>query len=262
VTEFRASRWRRIELFLRDWAPLAVLIVAYESLRDLVPLVGAPHHDLGWVDRALFGGQIPTIWLQTNFYDPGALHWQDFFATWVYFAHYRAPLIVGLLWWFKSRSEYHRFAAALLTLCAVAFITYTVMPTIPPWLGDPRPIHEITQETVRALNVPGQLFSMYTHRDYNLYAAFPSLHAAFPVVLTYYGWLRWRFLGAWLLVYACLVWMSIVYLGEHYIIDILGGLTFAILTIVLVESVARLWVGRRARITDSSVAARAVVPRQ
>ncbi len=239
VTDAHVSRKRRVALFLGDWAPLVVLLVAYESLRDLVPIVGAPHHDLGWIDRALFGGQLPSIWLQTSLYRPAAVQWQDVFTTWVYFAHYRAPLVVGLLWWFKNRAEYHRFAAALLTLCALAFVTYTVMPTIPPWLGVPGSIHEIAQETIGKLNVPGQLFSVYTHRDYNLYAAFPSLHAAFPVVLVYYGWLRWRFLGAWLLLYASLVGMSIVYLGEHYVVDILGGVTYAIIAIVVVESVAR-----------------------
>lgn len=254
MTDVQVSRRRRIGLFLEDWAPLLALLVAYEGLRDVVPIVGAPHHDLGWIDRAFFAGQLPTIWLQTSFYQPEGLHWQDSFATWVYFAHYRAPLIVGLLWWFKNRAEYHRFAAALLTLCALAFLTYTIMPTIPPWLGDPRSIHEITQETVRKWDVPGQVFSMYTHRDYNLFAAFPSLHAAFPVVLIYYGWLRWRFLGAWLVVYASLVWMSIVYLGEHYFVDILGGVIYAIVAIVVVESIARRRVRSRARVTDSAVA--------
>jgi membrane-associated phospholipid phosphatase len=32
--------------------------------------------------------------------------------------------------------------------------------------------------------------------------------------------------------------MSIVYLGEHYVVDILGGVTFAIVAIVVVESIA------------------------
>jgi hypothetical protein len=223
-----------------------VLLVVYEGLRDLVPLIGAPHHTLGWIDRALFGGQLPTIWLQRRFYQPGALQWQDTMATALYFAYYLAPLVVGLLWWFKQREMYHRFVAALLALCALAFLTYVLLPTVPPWLADPGSIHKITDETLRKWHLPGPIVALYLHHDYNEYAAFPSLHAAFPVVLVYYGWRYGRILGAGLVVYAGLVWLSIVYLGEHYVADILGGITYAVAAIAVVEAGARRWRRRRA----------------
>ncbi len=225
----------RSELFLLDWLPLLTLIAAYEGLRDLVPLINAPHHDLGWVDSALFGGRIPSSWLQAHFYRPQSIDWEDSLATAAYFAYYLIPAFVGLVWWFKSRTEYHRFAAALLTLCALAFVTYVVLPTVPPWLAHPQSVEEITDATILRWNLPRQLVAMYLGHDYNLYAAFPSLHAAFPVVLSYYGWLRSRLLGLLMSGYAGLVWVSVVFLGEHYVVDIAGGIAYAVVAIVVVE---------------------------
>jgi membrane-associated phospholipid phosphatase len=240
-----APRRHWVIRFFLDWAYLVVLLVAYEGLRDLEPRIGAPHHDLAWIDRALFGGQLPTIWLQSHFYRPQALQWQDIMATAIYFAYYIAPLVVGLLLWSKDRRQYHRFAASLLTLCALAFLTYAIMPTVPPWLSDPQAIHKITDETIRKLNLPGLVVAIYLHHDYNEYAAFPSLHSAFPVVLLYYGRRCGRLLGAALVGYAVLVWLSVVYLGEHYVADILGGVTYAVVAIAVVEGAVR-WRRRRA----------------
>ena len=249
VAAVESVGWRRrfpAQLFLLDWAPFVLLVVLYEALRDLVPVFGAPHHYLGWIDSDLFGGRLPTIWLQSNFYRAQSVDWEDSAATAVYFLYYLVPLVVGLFWWFRKRSTYFRYASALLTLCGLAFATYIVLPTVPPWLAFPQSVHEITDATVRGWNLPGQLVSVYLDHDYNLYAAFPSLHAAFPVVMIYYGWLRSRVLGAVMMLYAALVWISIVFLGEHYVIDIVGAIAYAIVAIIVVESFAR-WRAERSR---------------
>jgi len=243
----QALPWkRRAEHLLVDWTPLVLLIACYEGLRDLVPLIGAPLHNLGWIDLDLFGGQLPTTWLQAHFYQSGPFDWEGSLATVVYFAYYLVPLVVGLLWWLRSRTSYYRYAGALLTLCAMAFVTYVVMPTIPPWLAYPHTVRQITDATVSEWNLPSQLVSLYLHHDYDLDAAFPSLHAAFPVVLIYYGWLRSRALGLSMAVYASLVWLSIVFLGEHYVVDILGGITYAAVAIAVAETVASRRLGRGA----------------
>jgi len=245
AAETSVPRKLKAEHLLLDWAPLLLLIAVYEGLRDLVPLIGASPHNLAWVDLDLFGGQLPTTWLQTRFYQARPLGWEDSVATTVYFLYYLVPLVVGLLWWLRSRTSYYRYAGALLTLCALAFITYVVMPTVPPWLAYPHSVHEITDATIAEWNLPSQLVSIYLHHDYDLDAAFPSLHAAFPVVLIYYGWMRSRPLGALMAVYASLVWLAIVFLGEHYVVDILGGIAYAIVAIVAVETVARRRIRRR-----------------
>lgn len=228
-----------IKAFIRDWLSLVGLLVAYEALRDLVSFFGIQPHDLSWIDRALFGGQLPTLALQRTYYHPQAVGWQDLVATLIYFAHFLLPVGLGLYLWFADRGQFRRFAAALLTLCGLAFVTYLVLPTTPPWLGDPRAIHEVTNETIRKLSLPEALVAIYVHHDYNLYAAFPSLHAAFPVVVALYGWLHNRLLGLALAARAVLTWVVIVYLGEHYVVDILAGTLYAAVAILVVERAVR-----------------------
>lgn len=228
----------KARLFVVDWSPLVVLVAIYEALRDLIPLIGAPRRYLGWIDSDLFGGQLPSAWLQARFHQPRSVDWEDAAATAIYFVYYLVPVIVGLLWWFRSRSGYHRYAAALVVLCGLAFATYVAMPTVPPWLAQPQSIDEITDTTIAGLNLPAQLVAMYVGHDYNLYAAFPSLHAAFPVVLAYYGWLRSQAVGVAMAAYAGLVWISIVFLGEHYLVDIAGAIVYAAVAITGVEAAA------------------------
>jgi membrane-associated phospholipid phosphatase len=61
----------------------------------------------------------------------------------------------------------------------------------------------------------------------NPVAAMPSLHAAFPFLgfLFAQRLLGWR---AWpLFVYTVIVWLAVVYLGEHYVVDVVGGALWA-----------------------------------
>ncbi len=69
---------------------------------------------------------------------------------------------------------------------------------------------------------------IYTHLNPNDYAAFPSLHAAFPTLAAIFAWRRYRWLAVLLLAWAACVWTAIVYLGEHYFVDALAGLGFAL----------------------------------
>ena len=61
----------------------------------------------------------------------------------------------------------------------------------------------------------------------NPVAAMPSLHAAYPwlsfLALRKYS----KKLGWFFLPYPILVWFSVVYLGEHYVIDVIAGVVYA-----------------------------------
>ena len=79
-------------------------------------------------------------------------------------------------------------------------------------------------------------FIQYTVLDNNPFAAFPSMHACLPMVLTLFFFLRCdraRFLGWFTLVYSLLIGFAVVYLGEHWVLDVLGGYALAGLVAVL-----------------------------
>ena len=95
--------WRRV--VVRDWLPLLAVLFAYDLIRgvsnevggalfDLQPWASNPNNPLSQarahlteplaVDRWLFGGNVPTVWLQQHLYHPGVAHWWDRIAVPVY----------------------------------------------------------------------------------------------------------------------------------------------------------------------------------
>src|SRR5256885_9387375 len=77
-------------------------------------------------------------------------------------------------------------------------------------------------------------------------AAMPSLHAAYPFLGALFALRLWG-RRAWpALAYTAGVWLSIVYLGEHYIVDIIGGAVFALAAFFGEEWFTQGWRRRRA----------------
>lgn len=240
--------------FIADWGPFLVLFFAYEAMRGFAAKTGFAPHDLSGMERAVFGGTLPVITLQHAFYKPETVSPQDVIAMFFYFMHFPLPILVGFVFWVRSRGHFRRFVAALLLMGFLAFITYLFWPSAPPWyqfkeglVPDGVAVHKILNETVDKFWGTHYLVSpLYTHLNPNQFAAFPSLHAAFPALAGVYAWSRYRPLAIGLIFWTVAVLASIVYLGEHYIVDALAGFLYVVAATVLVESFTR-WQSRRAR---------------
>jgi membrane-associated phospholipid phosphatase len=229
--------------FIWDWTPFLLLFFAYEAMRGFAAKTGFAPHDLSGLERALFGGAIPTLVLQKAFYHPGVVGIQDMVAMVFYFMHFVLPIVVGFVFWINSREHYWRYIAALLLMCFLSFATYLFWPSAPPWYQ----FHEVVKindHTVRALWGYTLVTPIYHSFNPNQFAAFPSLHAAFPALATVYAWSRFRALAIGLAIWTLAVLVSIVYLGEHYVVDALAGFVYVAAAAVIVESIAR-WRARR-----------------
>jgi len=237
--------------FLADWGPFLLLFFAYEAMRGFAAKTGFAPHDLSGLERAVFGGALPTVEMQRAFYVPGTVSVQDVVALFFYFMHFPLPIVVGFVFWLRSRDHYHRFIAALLLMCFLAFVTYLFWPSAPPWYELPKEVVKINDQTVRAL-WDGQYYvsDIYQSFNPNRFAAFPSLHAAFPALAAVYAWRRYRVLGVALVLWSAAVLLAIVYLGEHYAIDAFAGYVYAAVAAVLVEAFTR-WRARRVRATPA-----------
>jgi membrane-associated phospholipid phosphatase len=232
--------------FVVDWGPFVLLFLAYEAMRGFAAKTGFAPHDLSGLERALFGGSIPTLVLQSALYRPGTVSPQDLVAMFFYFMHFPLPIVVGFVFWLRSRDHYHRYIAALLLMSFLAFITYLFWPSAPPWYQLPEVV-KINDRTVHALWDNRYLVSgIYTSINPNRFAAFPSLHAAFPALAAVYAWNRYRPLALGLIAWTLAVFFSIVYLGEHYVVDALEGFLYVAVATVLVEGFVR-WRAWRAR---------------
>ena len=248
--------------FLADWLPFLLLFIAYEAMRGFASKTGFAPHDLSGIERAVFAGTLPTLTLQHHFYDPAHVGWQDLVAMFLYFMHFPLPIVVGFIFWVRSRDHYHRFIAALLLMCFVAFLTYLFWPSAPPWWefsADRVPpgqvVHKILNETVDKLWGNNYFVTpLYTSLNPNQFAAFPSLHAAFPMLGAVYAWRRYRWLSVALITWSVCLIASIVYLGEHYLVDALDGLLYVFVTMILVEAFVR-WRSRRENVTPATPSA-------
>jgi membrane-associated phospholipid phosphatase len=226
-----ANARRGLLVVLRGWAPFVGLLVAYELMRDLASALGVPPHNLAALDRHLFDGHEPTLILQAAAAQLADADLLEDAGTLIYGAHFVLPVAVGAWLWTRDRDAFGRFGFTLVILCAMAFATYVVAPTSPPWLAQPSSVRHLIDDAIQRSGLPQG-------------APFPSLHAGFPVVAAVAAWQRSRAVGALLWLWAVAVWIAVVYLGEHYVSDVVGGIGYAAMAIVLVKAVT----ARRAQI--------------
>ncbi len=228
---------------VRGWAPFVGLLVAYEVMRDLASAFGVQPHNLAPFDQHLFDGYEPTLVLQATAAQLADRDLLEDAGSLVYGAHFLLPIVIGAWLWARDRDAFSRFGFTLVILCAMAFATYVVAPTSPPWLAQPSSVRHLIDNAIQRSGLPASLLWLYSNHDYNLYAAFPSLHAGFPVVAAAAAWQRNRVVGAVLYAWAVVVWLAVVYLGEHYVADVVGGIAYAALAIAIVRTIT----ARRAR---------------
>jgi hypothetical protein len=235
----------RGRLFLRDWLPFVALLLAYELMRGIADDAGFPLHaaDLALADRLLAFGALPTKVVQDAFRPATGIDVLAIIATVVYMLHFVLPLATGLALWLWRRPQFYDFVAALIVLSLAGFVTYLLLPAAPPWylaqhgmLDGPDGQPLITylkpgtfEELATALGFDGRyLYSLaFGSVNPNAVAAFPSLHVAYPflaflVLRRAFGRVGWLAFG-----YTLLVAFSVLYTGDHWIIDMVAGMAYA-----------------------------------
>ncbi len=229
---------KRTRQFLLDWLPFLFLLISYDFLRSLAgsPIVPVHYLELIRADYILFG-LLPTIFLQNIFFSQGYLHWYDFLATILYFLHFAIPLVFAFLLWMFSRAYFREFVTGILLLSYGAWITFVVFPAAPPWLASQ---HGYISGVVKVLDLTLNEFperlslpTIYHNFNPNPTAAIPSLHAAYPFLVFLFALYSFKRKALFFFPYVAAVWVSIVYLGEHYVIDILVGVLYATISYLL-----------------------------
>jgi len=175
-------------------------------------------------------------------------------CTVIYFCHFLFPIAVGMVLWLVDRTQFLRFTVALLAMSFAAFVFFLLLPTAPPWyahnLGFLPGVHDLVQGTL-----PSAVSPYFQRLDADPTAAFPSLHAAYPTLGALALWQVSRRTALFMVPWCLAVWFSVVFLGQHYVIDVTGGIILAIAT----WTVMMLFVTPRVRaLRDRAVAVTAV----
>jgi PAP2 superfamily len=248
--------WKRVVL---DWLPLFAILTLYDTLRAHADSWGTPHV-LPQIraDEWLFGGTVPTVWLQRTLFTPGTAHWWDYGVFLVYVSHFVVPIAAAAVLWKVSSARFRRYALLFVTLTFAAFATYALYPAVPPWLasrnGALAPTTKMINEMWAHVGLAGGADVLSsTSKLANPVAAIPSLHAAYPFLLMLFFWgmtrrYEYRLLLA---LYPLAMGFALVYSAEHYVIDILLGWAYALVVFVVGSAALDHWATRRARLRET-----------
>lgn len=168
-----------------------------------------------------------------------------FYINWIpipfFFAFY-------FLFKLKDTQLFIRFSYAFVFTNIIGFILYYVYPAAPPWYVELYGFEFIkdTYGSTAGLSRFDELiglpiFSGMYEKNSNVFAAMPSLHSAYPVVLLYYGSkLKRPLLTAFFVIFVLGIWFAAVYTNHHYIMDVLAGAICAIISITVFEKLIKI----------------------
>jgi membrane-associated phospholipid phosphatase len=179
------------------------------------------------VDRILGGGELPNVRLQKALAGLGRGNLVDRFLSWVHWSWFFEPH-TALTWILaKDPDHFARSARQMSAVYDLGLIVYAAVPTAPPWWASEE---RYTDAEVRRIMVEvgekewGKAWPvLYDTLGGNPWAAMPSLHFATSLMaallLSEVGPAQ----GAAGWAYAGTLGFALVYLGEHYVFDLLAG---------------------------------------
>jgi membrane-associated phospholipid phosphatase len=178
-------------------------------------------------DRLIGGGRLPNARLQRAFSRLPRVGAVNQVLTWTHWLWFIEPYL-SLAWILVRHNErFPRSARQMAAVFDLGCAVYFAVPTAPPWWSSEQ---GLTGEEVRRIMVEvgeptwGRAWErMYDALGGNPWAAMPSLHFATSLAAalslseagTLEGALGWGYAGT--------LGFSLVYLGEHYVTDLIAG---------------------------------------
>ena len=171
----------------------------------------------------------------------------DALAGFFYLCWVPLPIAFGLWLFFRGeRRMYVHFSLVFLLVNWIGFCGYYIHPAAPPWYAINFGFEPdfSTPGNVAGLGRFDELIgipvfhSIYVGNS-NIFAAVPSLHAAYMLITTIYAVIsrqRWGVIAVFAII-TMGIWWTAVYSCHHYIIDVLLGIATALIGIALFEQV-------------------------
>jgi hypothetical protein len=244
-------KWKSL---LIDWLPLFLVLTVYGLLRGYAahPLWGPFVRPQVWFDSHVFGGVAPTVQLQRWLYTPG-LHFWDYLCWCCYMSHFFVSFIIAGVLWKTNHAKFRRFVPLFVAMTFAGYVTYVLYPAMPPWmasqtghLGSVTRIIPLVLDHMH-LHTGAAIFTGGNKFDNNI-AAMPSLHGGYPMLICLFFWkgssARKRVLLA---AYPICMAFTLVYTGEHFVIDIFMGWLYAATTFYFGSKLLDRWEARQLR---------------
>jgi hypothetical protein len=193
-------------------------------------------------EKSLFGIQFHGNILTPNEYlRLKSTNLVDVMAGLFYLCWIPVPLAFAAFLFVKNKRQFLYFSLTFVLVNMLGFIVYYAYPAAPPWYIQFHGFnfHPLTQGNTAGLarfdkyfNI-GLFKSIYS-KGSNVFAAMPSLHSSYPVIVLYYGIKNRLGLVNWFFGVVMLgIWFTAVYASHHYVLDVLAGIVCASLGIIL-----------------------------
>jgi len=164
-----------------------------------------------------------------------------FYLCWI-----PVPLSFAAYLFFTKKKQFLYFALTFLLVNLLGFVIYYVYPAAPPWYIQE---HGFAFQPLTLGSTGGlSRFDAYFHinlfhsiyaKGSNVFAAMPSLHSAYPVIVLYYGIKnKLGLVNVLFFIVVIGIWFTAVYASHHYILDVLAGITTAAIGISLFNLLA------------------------
>ena len=196
-------------------------------------------------DRLIGFGELPSVRLQRALHPDGDFHAYEKALVWAHWVWFATPHASLAYLYFQDRPRFARAAVLTYAVFDTGVIAYWLAPTAPPWYAAQQGRLSGSETSVRRLMVEyGERFwgrrwgALYSVFGGNPLAAMPSLHFATSTMAAMLlsesdvqaGAVGWAYAGV--------LGFALVHLGEHYAVDLLGGLALT-LAVRRAERVAR-----------------------
>jgi hypothetical protein len=185
-------------------------------------------------DRLLGLGELPSARLQRAFHPDGHFRAAEKVLVWAHWVWFATPHASLAYLYFHDRPRFARAAVLTYAVFDTGVIAYWLAPTAPPWYAAEQ--GRLGSETsVRRLMVEygegfwrGSWGALYSVFGGNPLAAMPSLHFATSTMAAMLLSESDAGAGAVGWAYAGVLGFALVHLGEHYAVDLLGGLALTL----------------------------------
>jgi hypothetical protein len=208
---------------VREIGLVAAAIVAYFGIRNVT--VGSPQSAFANAeDLVHVEVQLGTAWedtVQGLVVDHG---WLVTLTNWIYiWGHWPVILACALALLVLKRDHYYLLRNAMFISGAIGFLFFAFFPVAPPRLFDVGLIDTVTDQShaYRALQPPGLT---------NQYAAFPSLHAGWNVLvgIVVFGATTNLVLRTLAVVGPAAMCFAVVATANHFVVDVPAGIAVVV----------------------------------
>jgi hypothetical protein len=153
-----------------------------------------------------------------------------FYLMWI-----PVPLVFAGFLFFRNRLQFLYFSLTFVLVNFIGFVIYYLYPAAPPWYIQLHGFNFIPHTPGNTgglgrfdatIGIP--VFKSIYSKSSNVFAAMPSLHSSYPVIVLYYGLKnRLGLLNIFFTIVMLGIWFTAIYTSHHYVLDVIAGICCA-----------------------------------